>query len=199
MSRLVSFSAFAAVAFIAWAVFVPLYSLCFGWAEFVPGINWIYLPHGLRVVLALLFGIPGVIGFTAAASALSWTLLPPPAPLGIAEHLSLSAVPALAVFGAVRLARRDSPSSRDRSKISPPHSRLDGRQLLLLAFASAVLNSAGHAAVWQIFEPSGPSVIERYVAMFVGDLLGATVLLYLFRLIVILTERVMGRSKSHET
>jgi hypothetical protein len=31
----------------------------FKYAEFVPGINWIYLPAGVRLLSTLLFGGPG--------------------------------------------------------------------------------------------------------------------------------------------
>lgn len=34
----------------------------FRYAEFVPGINWIYLPAGIRLLSTLLFGGAGAIG-----------------------------------------------------------------------------------------------------------------------------------------
>ncbi|HEU4853164.1 MAG TPA: hypothetical protein VFT37_13515, partial [Telluria sp.] len=36
--------------------------LLFRWLEFVPGINWIYLPAGVRLLCTLLFAEAGVAG-----------------------------------------------------------------------------------------------------------------------------------------
>ncbi|NDA44208.1 MAG: hypothetical protein EBX78_11420, partial [Gammaproteobacteria bacterium] len=53
-----------------WYTFVPIYGWIFAWAEFGPGINWVYLPHGIRMALVLLFGVAGALGFSLGAQLL---------------------------------------------------------------------------------------------------------------------------------
>jgi len=39
----------------------------FAGSEFVRGINWIYLPAGVRLICTLLFGVPGMLGLLVAS------------------------------------------------------------------------------------------------------------------------------------
>lgn len=62
------FLLFTAISALVWCLFVPLYAWVFSWTEYISGINWIYLPHGLRMMLVLMFGVSGALGFRLARS-----------------------------------------------------------------------------------------------------------------------------------
>ena len=101
------FFLFVAISALLWIGFVPIYHAAFAWTEFVPGANWVYLPHGLRMMLVLLFGLAGALGFTLGASLLAMTILSstllPPAGVPAVVDISLALVPGLApVVGDLR-------------------------------------------------------------------------------------------------
>lgn len=164
----------------AWCCFVPFYNLLFSWTEYIPGINWVYLPHGLRMILVLLFGIPGAVGFSLGAAVLRFTLLPE-GDIGWALHVCVAVIPGLAAWSAVALILRNWPGRELRSMSASAMGAVRGRDLLLIAFVSATFNSAGHAAAWWMFAEGSLEPANRYSSMFVGDLLGAILLLYILK------------------
>jgi len=179
-----------------WYTFVPIYGWIFAWAEFGPGINWVYLPHGIRMALVLLFGVAGALGFSLGAQLLSFTLLPS----GLVNeppmlHVALAAVPGLAAWIAARLTLKDWPGRYLWQSAPADVAAVDGSRLLLLAFASAVLNSAGHGMAWLAFGNNLAHLGDRFFAMFVGDLLGALSLLYSFKVLLNVLDRARFRHR----
>jgi hypothetical protein len=65
---------------------------------------------------------------------------------------------------------------------------MDG-SLLLLAFASSVLNASGHVLTWLLFDAEADQLEVRFATMFTGDLLGAVILLYALRAFILLIEQ----------
>lgn len=185
---------FAALSAALWLLLVPLYYAGFAWTEFVPGANWVYLPHGLRIVLVLLFGLAGAVGFTVGAAVLGLTVLSVPH-LSLTPDLILAMVPAVAAWLAVRWTVKDCPGWHIELPQVTRLQALDGRRLLLLAMVSAVLNAAGHALIWGIWAPEIAPAQERFVAMWVGDFLGALLLLYILRGAALLVLKLSNRSK----
>jgi hypothetical protein len=178
-----------------WYAFVPVYSWIFSWAEFGPGINWVYLPHGIRMVLVLLFGVAGALGFSLGAQLLSFTLLPSQlANESATLHLALGVVPGFAAWLAARLTVKDWPGRYLWQAAPADVASIDGSRLLLLAFASAVLNSAGHGMAWFTFGNDLAHLGDRFFAMFVGDLLGALILLYSLKLLLSIFDRARVRN-----
>lgn len=174
------FLLYVAVSAVAWCAFVPLYNLLFSWTEFIPGINWIYLPHGLRMILVLLFGIAGALGFTLGAALLRFTIMPEP-DITLSLHWLLAVTPGLAAWSAVVLIVRDWPGKYLRATALPIMAMISGRSLLLVALASAIFNSGGHAAAWWLLGEDSLDPADRYLSMFIGDLLGAILLLYILK------------------
>ena len=66
---------------------------------------------------------------------------------------------------------------------------IDGRSLVVLAFVSSVLNSLGHVAAWLLFDTEAKQLDVRFATMFTGDLLGAVILLYALRALILFIER----------
>ena len=61
------FALFTVIGAVLWLGFLPFYDWLFSWTEHVPGINWVYLPHGVRMMSVLLLGAAGALGFTLGA------------------------------------------------------------------------------------------------------------------------------------
>ena len=195
------FFLFVAISAVLWIGFVPIYHAAFAWAEFVPGANWVYLPHGLRMMLVLLFGLAGALGFTLGASLLAMTILSstllPPAGIPAVVDISLALVPGLAAWLAAVWTLKDWPGRYLTMPLAAGVTGLDGRRLILLAFVSAVLNAAGHAAVWGLFAAEATPAEQRFIAMFVGDFLGALLLLYTLRGLLIYLSKYQKGSGFH--
>lgn len=193
MFGLVTFVIFALVSTALWCALVPLYGVLFDWTEFFPGINWIYLPHGLRMILVLLFGVPGALGITLGSDILGRTLMRPETEVSMALDLSLAGIPGIAAWLAVWLIVKEWPGRSLIPRISGNWAKIEGSRLILLALVSAVLNSGGHSLVWYLFDEPGPEIASRYLVMFIGDFLGALVLLYGLKFVIIAIERVSSR------
>jgi hypothetical protein len=187
MGRTGLFFLFVAISAAAWCLFVPLFVLLFSWTEYVSGMNWLYLPHGLRMMLVLLFGVPGALGFSLGAQALRWAELD-----GITANPLLNSplaiVPAIAAYGAALLTLRAWPGKGLLPRIGKGIPAIDGRRLILLAFVSAILNSAGHAAVRMTFGNEKIPIEDDFLIMLVGDFFGALVLLYTLKRVVVFFE-----------
>ena len=62
------FALFTVIGAVLWLGFLPFYDWLFSWTEHVPGINWVYLPHGVRMMLVLLLGAAGALASPSAPS-----------------------------------------------------------------------------------------------------------------------------------
>jgi len=108
MDRTGLFLLFVALSTIAWCVVVPVFALPFSWTEYVSGINWLYLPYGLRMMLVLLIGEAGALGISIGSHVLRRAELD-----GLTSNPSadfpMALVPGLAEYCAVLLTLREWP------------------------------------------------------------------------------------------
>ncbi len=138
---------------------------------FSAGVNWIYLPAGLRLFLTLIFGLPGAIGIGVASFLIGYSgALPHDLILCIGTGVISGMAPYLArmvVFSNIRL-------EADLSNLSLP-------KLLMCILVYALL-SAGLHQVWyglEGLEDSGN--INHFLVMFIGDVAGALLLISLIK------------------
>jgi len=191
------FALFTAIGAVVWLAFLPLYELLFSWTEFVPGINWVYLPHGIRMILVLVLGPAGALGFTIGA--VMYSMYP-----GYGVHVDpaidalFAVLPGLAAWAAVLLTFRQWPGRSLQPLVFQGSNALDGRRLLLLAFASAVLNSTFHVALRYLIGDEGRDASELLIAMFIGDLFGALLLLYTLKGCILLLEAFQSNSTDND-
>jgi hypothetical protein len=195
MNRAKLFLLFVAISALAWCVVVPLFVLLFSWTEYVSGINWLYLPHGLRMMLVLLFGVAGACGFTIGAQLLRWADLDGITPNPLIDFPVIF-VPAIAAYGAALLTIRAWPGRALLLRVGQGIPAIDGRRLVLLAFVSAILNSAGHAAVRVIYGKEHQSIDDQFLIMFIGDFFGALLLLYALKRLIVFVENRKERKGS---
>lgn len=191
------FALFTVIGAVLWLGFLPFYDWLFSWTEHVPGINWVYLPHGVRVMLVLLLGAAGALGFTLGA--VIYTQLTGYGPtFDPSLDLALAVIPGLAAWLAVMLTFRQWPGRSLQPLASSSTHSMDGRRLLLLAFASAILNSTSHITTRYAFGNESHDWVDLWTAMFVGDLFGALFLLYTLKGCILLFDNIKSAALHHE-
>jgi hypothetical protein len=179
------FVLFTLAAAVVWCGFTLGYSWIFAWAEWVPGINLVYLPHGLRMILVILFAEAGAVGIVLGTALIGIELVLTNPALGLAHSL----VAGTAVWLAARFVIKPSPQSSLLPQTAGGIAAIDGRSLVVLAFVSSVLNSSGHVLAWLLFDTEAKQLEVRFATMFTGDLLGAVILLYALRALILFIER----------
>jgi len=151
----------------------------------VPAINIVYFPHGLRIILVILFAAACALGIIIGSMIGGLDLIRVDPELGLAH----SVVAGAAVWLAARIVIKPSHKLRLLPQTAGGIAAIDGRSLVLLAFVSSVLNSLGHVLGWMLFEPEAKQLEVRFATMFTGDLLGAVILLYALRALILFIER----------
>jgi hypothetical protein len=134
--------------------------------EFAPGINWIYLPAGVRLLATLLFAEAGAIGLLLVSWGVSYGVFFPEDPTRAFVGGVVSAVAPYMVY---RIARR-------HWGLESTLSNLTSGRLLLLAVLFSLASPALHH-VWFAIEGQ-PELLRSFVAMFVGDLNGTLLVMY---------------------
>jgi len=170
---------------LVWCGFVWLYQQTFDWSEWLPRINIVYFPHGLRMILVILFNSAGAVGIALGTAVMGADLIRAKPALGLTQ----SAVAGLAVWLAVRLVLKPSSGPNTGAQTTAGISVLNVKSLVTLAFASAVLNASGHCLAWYLFDPEASQLETRFATIFTGDLFGALLLLYALRTVLLFLER----------
>ncbi len=178
------FVAFALISALVWCGFVWLYQQTFDWSQWVPGVNIIYFPHGLRMILVILFNSAGAVGIVLGTAIMGADLIRANPALGLTQ----SAVAGVAVWLAARLVLKATSEPSLLPQTAGGIAALNGRSLVTLAFASAVFNASGHCVAWYLFDAEAKQFETRFATMFTGDLIGAVFLLYALRWLVLFLE-----------
>ncbi|WP_245623883.1 hypothetical protein [Paraburkholderia nodosa] len=144
--------------------------LIFLHAAFPRWVEWIYLPTGIRLLGTLLLGADGAIGLLASALLVDFFHYFPNDPVrAIAGAIFSSAGP----YAVYRLAL-------ERYGLKASLTNLTPRRLIVLAFAVALTNSTLHH-LWFAMTGNTQDILQSFFTMFVGDLLGALILLYIVK------------------
>lgn len=152
------------------ALALAINELLFARLEFVPGINWIYLPAGVRLLCTLLFAEAGAIGLLLVSWLVCFFHFFPNDPMrSFAGGILASAAPYLVYLGAQRWCGLQS----TLSTLSPA-------RLLCCAVAFSVASPLLHHLWFALYEHKG-QLLDSLVAMVIGDLSGCLVVLYAFK------------------
>ncbi|CAE6961717.1 hypothetical protein [Paraburkholderia domus] len=136
-------------------------------SEVVRGVNWIYLPSGVRLLSTLLLGGDGAIGLLVASWLVDFFYFFPHDPIRAFAGGIIATVAPYAVY---RLAL-------ERYNLRASLTNLTPKRLLVLALAYSVANPLLHH-IWFALQGDTKGIAERIFAMFVGDFTGALILLY---------------------
>lgn len=160
-------------AFLYWAGF-EVQGWLFSFTEHIPGVNWFYLPSGLRVLLVMVAGAFGATGIFLATIVIDLMHMPD---IRGSMMLATALASGFGAWVALWLLRRI-------GVISEGLTGLTTVALLQFALLFSIFNALFHQTVWLISNRSGSLFMVDVWPMFVGDLLGATAFLYGLKLVL---------------
>jgi hypothetical protein len=136
-------------------------------SEFVRGVNWIYLPSGVRLLSTLLLGADGALGLLVAGLIVDFLYFFPNDPVRAFVGAIIGTIAPYAVY---RLAL-------ERFDLRASLANLTPRRLLVLAVAYSIANPLLHH-LWFALRGDTQHLGEGFIAMVCGDLSGALIVLY---------------------
>ena len=149
------------------------------------GVNWIYLPAGLRLFLTLIFGLPGAIGIAIASFLISfYGDFPHDLTVCVGVGLISGFAPYLAryfVFSNLRL-------ESDLSNLSFP-------KLMACILIYSLLSAGLHQWWFATMTLENTGSVNHFLVMFIGDVLGSLLLISLSKYCLDLIRR--SRKTAH--
>lgn len=157
-----------------------LYGACFGINSFLMssltfslGVNWIFLPAGLRLLLTLLFGFSGALGISLASVLIALNFY--------FQHDIVSGLGAGLIVGlGPYLARIFVFKNMD---LTSNLENLDGHKLLNCIFIYSLISPLLHQ-LWFFARGINDNFVEHVGVMFIGDLVGTLIIIYLAKIII---------------
>ena len=135
------------------------------------GVNWIYLPAGLRLFLTLIFGLPGAIGIAIASTLISYYgELSSDLAICIGTGLISGFAPYLArifVFSNV--------------KLESDLSNLNLQKLLLCIVIYALMSACLHQYWYATVGLENTGSVNHFAVMAIGDVMGSILLIALIK------------------
>lgn len=167
MSQLRLNLSMVAATMILFVITLVINELLFTKTEFTAGINWIYLPAGIRLLCTLLFAEAGAIGLLLVSWLVCFFYFFPNDPVrSFAGGILASAAPY-----AVYLNARKYFGLRESLKNLTPV------RLLQCAAAFSLASPLLHHLWFAIYEHK-PHLAESFIAMAIGDFSGSLIVLY---------------------
>ncbi|MCP3727486.1 hypothetical protein M3I53_30935 [Paraburkholderia sp. CNPSo 3272] len=156
----------------------------FAHTSFVRGVNWIYLPSGVRLLSTLLVGADGFLGLLLAGLLVDFVYWFPHDPV---RAIAGAVLGSLAPYLVYRLALEYYDLRATLTNLTP-------KRLLILAVAYSVANPLFHH-LWFALTGATTEWFESFFSMFVGDLAGALIMLYTMKGILALLPRQRSSSR----
>jgi hypothetical protein len=145
--------------------------------EFVPGINWVYLPAGTRLLCTLLFAEAGAIGLLLVSWFVSFLWFFP----GQFERPFIGGIIAsIAPYGVYRWARQRYGLQASLANLTP------GR-LMVLIVAYSVASPLLHHVYFAL--DGQQDLLRGFLVMVIGDLNGTLLVIYAMKGLLSLTSR----------
>lgn len=146
--------------------------------EFVRGVNWIYLPSGVRLLSTLLLGGDGAIGLLIASWLVDFFYFFPHDPV---RSIAGGIIATVAPYACYRLAR-------EWYGLKASLANLTAKRLLVLALVYSIANPLLHH-IWFALQGNTHNIVESFFMMCAGDLSGALIMLYIVKGILALLPR----------
>jgi hypothetical protein len=152
--------------------------------EFVPGINWVYLPAGMRLLCVLLFGNAGALGLLLVSWLVCFFHFFPDDYL---RSFMGGVLAAAAPWIANRVAQQVFSLRASLTNHSPARLLVC---IVLYSIASPLLHH-----IWFAVHGGTPNLLRSFVVMFVGDLNGTLIVVYAMKaLLSLLPPRRPGQA-----
>lgn len=164
----------AVLSLISAVLFVGFFRLndeVFSWLEHSQGVNWIFLPAGFRVLLVLGMGWPGCVGIFLGNAYLDLENFQ-------RGHWALTALTALVSGFTPWLVLQ---FMKRRRMLEANLQNLTHQQLLNFTLIYAAANAVLHQLLWALIPVHNHQLMLEIWPMFVGDVIGALIMLYAFK------------------
>jgi len=148
--------------------------------EFAPGINYVYLPAGMRLLCTLLFAEDGALGLLLVSWLVDFLLFFPD---DFDRSFVGGILAAAAPYLVYRIARRFYGLDATLRNLTP-------RNLLVLALAYSIASPLLHH-LWFAWRGQH-DLLRSFAAMAVGDLSGTLIVLYVLKGLLSLVPRKAG-------
>jgi hypothetical protein len=163
-----------AITSVVYLLMLALNEWLFTQSEFIRGVNWVYLPAGIRLLSTLLFGAAGALGiFIASLLASSFYYFPGDSISSIAGAVSSAMAPYIIYRFAVYRFNFQGGSLAN----------LTSRRLLICCAGYALANVLLHHA-WFLPLSRFPYPWQSMGVMFFGDMAGSLLVLYTIKLVL---------------
>ena len=163
-----------AVSALLYVEFFRLNDIFFSSFEHIQGVNWVFLPAGFRVLLVLGMGVPGATGILLGNCWLD------------RAHFSDDS---LGLLLATALVSGFTPwcvkwVMEKKQLLSTQLQKLTAQSLLEFVLAYAICNALAHQLVWWAMKRPSTNPWVDVWPIFVGDAVGALVILYTLKLLL---------------
>jgi hypothetical protein len=162
-----------------WVLFYRLSLWVFSYFEYNPRTYWIFLPAGIRIISVFIFGWVGVLGLFIGSIITNESEIS-------GYVVNLAAISALAPMVAKQTCMWG-------FNIKATLEGLTGKQLLVFAFAGALSNALFSNLYFYLYGVS--ERIYDFLPMFIGDLAGTIIILYLSKGLLALTLALHRRPR----
>ncbi len=160
----------------------------FAHSEFVRGVNWVYLPAGMRLLCTLLFGEAGAIGLLLASWLVSFVYFFPD---DFSRAFMGGILAAAAPYLVYRLARQFFGLRASLSNLTP-------KRLLACIVAYAVASPLLHH-IWFALHGGTQNLWQGFLVMLTGDLSGTLIVIYTMKgLLCLLPAGRSGTAAQHK-
>ena len=173
MQPLFLHSALIGISFVCYGLFFLLNNLFFNTMDFSVGVNWIFLPAGLRLLLTLVLAEDAAIGITLASILISFN--------SSFENDWITGIGAgilsgLAPYITYRLVTNNSELMTNLSNINHKNLFLC---IVFFAFMSPLLHQ-----IWFVCRGYTHDFFSSFFVMILGDLLGSFFIIYMSKYII---------------
>jgi hypothetical protein len=135
------------------------------------GVNWIYLPAGLRLFLTLIFGLSGAVGIAIASFVICFF---GQFPLELTTYIGIGLISGFAPYLARLFVMSNISISSDLSNLSL-------QKLAICILIYAVLSSGLHQWWFAVRGLDEAGTLNHFLVMLIGDVLGAVILIGLVK------------------
>jgi hypothetical protein len=166
-----------ALTFLSAVLFVGFFQLndwVFSIFEYSEGISWVFLPAGFRVILVLVMGLPGALGLMLGSWFIDRELF---TQSGATLAFLNGVVGGLTPWLVLKYLTY-------RQWLSPQLQSLNVLQLLNMTLIFAAASALTHQMVWLLLERPHLNIWVDIWPMFVGNALGALLMLYGFKFLL---------------
>ncbi|GAA0848400.1 hypothetical protein [Cupriavidus pauculus] len=135
--------------------------------EFVPGINWVYLPAGMRLLCTLLFGEAGAVGLLIVSWLVCFLHF---FPNDFSRAFMGGILATVAPYLAYKLSQQVFGLRASLTNLTP-------KRLLVCVVAYSVASPLLHH-IWFFLHGDNINLVRGFLVMFVGDLTGTLIVIY---------------------